>query len=96
MKEIDELGPDWVPAYEDLEEKLPYTDAVLHETLRLFPPAFNLWRQTEEPIEFEGEFSCKPARRTLLKLSESHACWQASCQIGFRRLLKHSRSLQCN
>ena len=55
VKEIDGLGPDWVPAYEDLEEKLPYIDAVLHEALRLFPPAFHLWREAEEPLVFEGD-----------------------------------------
>jgi cytochrome P450 len=55
--EVDALGKDWVASFSDLEEKLPYMDAVLKESLRLYPPAHTLVREAEKNITVEGS-SC--------------------------------------
>lgn len=41
------------PSVEDLP-KLPYTDRVLREALRLYPPAWRIGRTTTEPFEIAG------------------------------------------
>jgi len=45
-------------------EKLPYLNAVVNESLRLFPPAFIMARLNVEPVKF-GEYEI-PAGRTIL------------------------------
>lgn len=45
--EVDSLGH--APAYEELE-KLPYTLAVLKESMRLYPPAYLIARRAIEPV----------------------------------------------
>jgi len=35
VAEVDGLGQQWLASFADLEEKLPYLDAVLKESLRL-------------------------------------------------------------
>ena len=54
IAEVDALGKDWVPSFEDLEEKLPYLDACLKEALRLFPPGHLLFREAETDLTLEG------------------------------------------
>src|SRR6185437_9555778 len=41
------------PALEDLP-KLPYLDWVLHESMRVYPPAWTIGRRAGEPFEVEG------------------------------------------
>lgn len=41
------------PALEDLP-KLPYLDWVLHESMRVYPPAWTIGRRASEPFELEG------------------------------------------
>jgi len=41
------------PAFADLEQ-LPYTDAVIHEALRLYPPAYILTRTSLGPVALAG------------------------------------------
>lgn len=55
MKEVDGLGSEWAPSYDDLEEKLPYMDAVINESLRLYPPAFVTVRENEADLDLDGE-----------------------------------------
>lgn len=60
MKEVDKLGTSWVPTYETLEEQLPYMDAVINESLRLFPPAWLTMREAETDLELHGKASHAP------------------------------------
>jgi cytochrome P450 len=46
--EVDALGH--APTYDDLK-KLPYTLAVLKESMRLYPPAYMIARRAVEPVE---------------------------------------------
>lgn len=55
IAEVDALGDGFAPNHTDLEEKLPYMDAVLKETLRLFPPAHTLTREAERDMTIGGE-----------------------------------------
>jgi cytochrome P450 len=57
--EIDALGR--VPSYDDLE-RLPFTLAVLKESMRLYPPAYLLGRQATESVTIGG----RPLRRGSL------------------------------
>ncbi|MDB4944887.1 MAG: cytochrome [Labilithrix sp.] len=49
--EVDALGH--VPSYEDLEQ-LPWTLAVLKETMRLYPPAYTIARRVSEDVVLGG------------------------------------------
>ena len=55
MEEVDALGSDYTPNYEDLESRMPYLDAVVKESLRLFPPGHLLLRETTEDLKLKGE-----------------------------------------
>lgn len=61
--ELDEVLADRQPSYDDLP-RLPYTTAVIAETLRLRPPAWMLEREALEPVTI-GEWTA-PAGTTLL------------------------------
>ena len=58
IAEVDALGDHWVPSFGDLEEKLPYMDACLKESLRLYPPGHVHIRESESDTILEGSFSC--------------------------------------
>lgn len=55
VKEVDELGTSWLPTYEALEGRLPYMDAVINESLRLFPPVWLTMREVETDVELLGK-----------------------------------------
>jgi cytochrome P450 len=48
-EELDRVIGTRTPEPGDLS-RLPYTDAVLQESLRLYPPAWRIWRKTKEPL----------------------------------------------
>ena len=52
--ELDAVLGGRLPSAADLP-KLQYTDRVIRETLRLYPPAWRIFRRTEEPLEV-GEY----------------------------------------
>jgi cytochrome P450 len=52
--EVDALGKDWTATFSDVHEKLPYMDAVLKESLRLYPPGHLLFREAEADTLVEG------------------------------------------
>jgi cytochrome P450 len=52
------------PAEVDDLEKLPYLNAVVQETLRLFPPAYMMARLNVEPVRF-GKYEIPPGRTLL-------------------------------
>ncbi|WP_255197464.1 cytochrome P450 [Halorarius litoreus] len=62
--EVDALdGP---PTMSDLDD-LPYTDTLLTETLRLFPPVYTLPRKTAEDVAFGG-FRVPESERLMLPI----------------------------
>lgn len=68
------------PTFADLPN-LPYTGYIIKETLRLYPPAWFLFRQTLEPIELEGKLI--PAKSILFLFpyaAQRDARWYANPQ----------------
>lgn len=53
QQEVDRVLGDRPPTVEDLDS-LPYTDWVVREALRLYPPAWIIGRQAVEPIDLGG------------------------------------------
>ena len=80
MKEVDKLGTSWVPTYETLEEQLPYMDAVINESLRLFPPAWLTMREAETDLDLHGKAFHAP--ELMLSVLANHC----SSQIALHTL----------
>ena len=55
IEEIDAFGRDWTPDYDTLESELQYLDAVVKESLRLYPPAHFLIREVEKSQKYGGK-----------------------------------------
>jgi cytochrome P450 len=53
LEEIDETLADGDPTTDDLGS-LPYLDAVVREAMRLYPPAYTLFREPTSEVELEG------------------------------------------
>jgi cytochrome P450 len=49
--ELDDVGDD--PTFADVRN-LEYTDRVLNEAMRLYPPVYTLFRESTEPVELAG------------------------------------------
>ncbi|SFC25230.1 Cytochrome P450 [Bacillus sp. OV322] len=70
FQEIDAVIGDRPPAPEDFM-KLPYTQNVIWETMRLFPPSFVTGREAEEDVEI-GEYSFKKGDTILVSQYVMH------------------------
>ncbi|GLC67191.1 hypothetical protein PLESTF_000527500 [Pleodorina starrii] len=72
LAEIDEvLGPDRLPTEADLP-RLPYTEAVFNEALRLYPPAHSTIREVaSSPIDVGG-YKMPPGTSLILAVYASH------------------------
>lgn len=55
VEEIDGLGRDWRLTFEALEQDLPYMDAIIKESLRVYSPAFMTLRAAEEDLKIDGK-----------------------------------------
>lgn len=53
LQEIDSVLEGRLPTFDDAM-KMPYTEMILKETMRLYPPGFMLSRQAGEPIDLGG------------------------------------------
>jgi cytochrome P450 len=62
--ELDAVLGGRLPTASDLA-KLPYTDKVIRETLRLYPPAWRIFRQTEEAFQV-GEYTLPAGSNIVL------------------------------
>lgn len=63
-REIDDVLGDELPTYDDIA-RLPYTMAVIAETMRLRPPAWMLEREVREPIDIGG-YRAEPGTTVLM------------------------------
>lgn len=62
-EELDSVLQGRLPTYEDIPN-LPYTEMVISESMRLYPPAWMIGRRTLVPLEFKGYTI--PAESTIL------------------------------
>jgi cytochrome P450 len=53
FEEIDRVLGERIPGFEDIPN-LPFVDAVIKESLRLYPPAYGIVRQAVDPCEIGG------------------------------------------
>lgn len=67
-EEIDSVLASRTPALDDLKN-LPYTEMVLKEAMRLYPPAWSVGRQTQEATELAGY----PIRRKSMAIVSIYA-----------------------
>ena len=72
VAEIDS-HPDAYPSYASMQESFPYTDAVLRETLRMFPPGTMLVRVASKTAKLAGDSSQPPCLCMQLQSSAAHA-----------------------
>jgi cytochrome P450 len=68
QQEVDSVLAGRVPALDDLKQ-LPYTEMVLKEAMRLYPPAWSVSRQTQEATELAGY----PIRRKSMVIISIYA-----------------------
>ncbi|KAJ3691973.1 hypothetical protein LUZ60_012323 [Juncus effusus] len=55
LQEIDRFGPkDLIPTYEDLQNKFPYLDQLIRETMRFYMVSPLIARETSQPVEIGG------------------------------------------
>ena len=65
LREVDAFGDD-VPSYQDLES-FPYLDAVLRESMRLYPPATSAGREASQDCTLAGQPPMRQARYCVMQ-----------------------------
>jgi cytochrome P450 len=68
--ELDAVLASRVPTAADLP-KLQYTDRVIRETLRLYPPAWRIFRRTVEPLTL-GDYTLPPGTNIVMSQWVTH------------------------
>jgi cytochrome P450 len=73
--ELDAVLGGRLPCASDIS-KLPYTDKIIRETLRLYPPAWRIFRQTEEAFQV-GEYTLPAGSNIVLSqwVTQRDARW---------------------
>lgn len=94
-RELDQVLGGRAPTAEDLP-RLPYTRAVLAETLRVYPPAWILERMTLEPFE-AGGYTIRPGTTVLMcqyLVHRDHRWWEEPDRFNPGRWLENTATLR--
>ncbi len=70
-EEVDTVLQGRLPTLEDLKS-LPYTDMVMKESMRIFPPAWGFTREANEDVEVNGKFVPKGSLVSLMVYGMHH------------------------
>ena len=62
--EVDGVLADRAPAADDVD-RLPFTEAVINEAMRLYPPAWSIERDAVDPDDIAGTRRCGNDRRGI-------------------------------
>ena len=68
--ELDQVLGDRDPTYEDLA-RLPYTEQVIHESMRLYPPVYSMARRAHEDTAI-GPYPVKAGSEVILWIYMTH------------------------
>lgn len=77
VAEVDAFGRDTVPTAKDLQTRFPYLEAVLKETLRLFPPVALTIREADQDVQL-GKYAVRAGTHLTVSIYGMHhdpACW---------------------
>jgi cytochrome P450 len=88
-RELDDVGGDETPMVDDIDD-LPLLDAVVRESLRLYPPQYLLFREATEPVTLGG-YRIEPTTTLVLApwvVHRSDRFWADPAQFRPERWLE--------
>jgi len=92
LEEVDRFGREAAPSYSDLQDgRFPYITAVIHETLRLFPPATATAIRTLAEDTALGSTVLPRGTNVLVNILAMHhdeALWESPSEFRPERFLK--------